>query len=55
MHLTGEVITALEKAAEEEEKTRQKGATRRDKTGRTPRTTRSVGSGDGCDDGVGSG
>ncbi|OHV43635.1 transposase [Pseudofrankia sp. BMG5.36] len=55
MHLAEDVITALEKAAEEEEGIRQKGATRRDKTGRTPRTTRSVSSGDGCDDGVGAG
>ncbi|ABW12841.1 IS1647-like transposase [Parafrankia sp. EAN1pec] len=39
MHLGHDVITALEKAAVEEEKAREKGATRRDKTGRTPDAT----------------
>jgi len=55
MHLTGEVVGALEKAAAEQEKAREKGATRRDKTGRTPRMTLSVSSGDGSDDAAGSG
>ncbi|MFJ7063738.1 IS5 family transposase, partial [Streptomyces microflavus] len=36
MHLDDEVLTALEKAAAEAEKARQKGALRRDKTGRAP-------------------
>jgi transposase len=40
MHLGQEVITALEEAPAEEEKARQKGATRKDKTGGTPKTTR---------------
>lgn len=40
MHLGPDVITALEKAAVEEEKARQKGAARKDKTGGKPNTTR---------------
>jgi transposase len=39
MHLGQDVLTALEKAAAEEEKARQKGVARRNKTGRTPETT----------------
>ncbi|ANZ21571.1 IS1647-like transposase [Streptomyces noursei ATCC 11455] len=35
MHLDDEVLTALEKAAAEEEKARQKGAARKDKADRT--------------------
>jgi transposase len=42
MHLDPEVITALEKAAAEEEKARQKGAARKGKTGRTTEVTRSA-------------
>lgn len=38
MHLSGDVFTALEKAAAEEEKARSKGAARKDKTGRTSET-----------------
>ncbi|ATZ22197.1 hypothetical protein SLAV_01340 [Streptomyces lavendulae subsp. lavendulae] len=41
MHLGQDVITALEKAAAEEEKARRKGAPRKDKTGGTPEMTRS--------------
>jgi transposase len=41
MHLSPDVITALEKAAAEEEKARQKGAARKDKTDGTPKMTRS--------------
>jgi hypothetical protein len=36
MHLDEDVITALEKAAAEEGKTRPKGAASKNKTGRTP-------------------
>lgn len=36
MHLAPEALVALEKAAAEEEKVRQKGAARKDKTGRMP-------------------
>jgi transposase len=38
MHLSEDVLTALEKAAAEEEKARSKGAAQKDKTGRTPET-----------------
>jgi transposase len=38
MHLGEDVITALEKAATEEEKAKSKGATSKNKTGRTPRS-----------------
>jgi transposase len=38
MHLDQDIITALEKAAAEEEKARQKGAARKNKTDRTPET-----------------
>lgn len=38
MHLSEDVLTALEKAAAEE-KARSKGAARKNKTGRTPETT----------------
>lgn len=41
MHLGPDVVTALEKAAAEEEKARQKGAARKDKTGVKPKATRS--------------
>lgn len=41
MHLDPDIVTALEKAAAEEEKARQKGAARKDKAGRTPKTTQS--------------
>ena len=37
MHLDEDVLTALEKAAIEEEKARSKGATSKNKTGRTPK------------------
>lgn len=37
MHLGEDTITALEKAAAEEEKARSKGASSKNKTGRTPR------------------
>jgi len=40
MHLDPGTLADLEKAAEEAEKARQKGAARRNKTGRTPQTTR---------------
>lgn len=49
MHLDPDTLADLEKAAEEADKARQKGATRRDKTGRTPQTTRNGTSGDGSD------
>jgi hypothetical protein len=39
MHLDGEVVAALEKAAAEAEKARQKGAVRKHKSDRTPQTT----------------
>ncbi len=42
MHLSEDVLTALEKAAAEEEKARSNGAARKDKTGRTPETVPSV-------------
>ncbi|GAA4833204.1 hypothetical protein GCM10023235_77200 [Kitasatospora terrestris] len=45
MHLDPDTLADLEKAAEEAEKARQKGAARKDKTGRAPRTTRSGTSG----------
>jgi transposase len=38
MHLDEDVITALEKAAAEEEKARSKGAASKNKAGRTPKT-----------------
>ena len=38
MHLDQDVITALEKAAAEEEKAGQKGALSKNKTGRTPKS-----------------
>ncbi|MEU6541256.1 hypothetical protein [Streptomyces sp. NPDC047000] len=37
MHLDEDVVTALEKAAAEEEKARSKGAALKDKEGRTPK------------------
>lgn len=40
MHLDSDTLADLEKAAEEAEKARQKGAARRNKTSRTPHTTR---------------
>ncbi len=39
MHLDDEVLAALEKAAAEEEKARQKGAARKDKPDMTPKAT----------------
>jgi hypothetical protein len=39
MHLDEDVLTALEKAAIEEEKARSKGATSKHKPGRTPKST----------------
>ncbi|GAB2690384.1 hypothetical protein GCM10010442_04420 [Kitasatospora kifunensis] len=41
MHLDPDATAALEKAAEEAERARQKGAARRNKTGRTAQATRS--------------
>lgn len=55
MHLDEDVITALEKAAAEEEKDRSKGATTKNETGRTQRRTPSgksddaSGAGENCD------
>jgi hypothetical protein len=55
MHLSQDVLTALEKAATEEEKARSKGAARKDKTDRAPETTPSrksddaSGAGTSCD------
>ncbi|MGO4758360.1 hypothetical protein AB4212_58810 [Streptomyces sp. 2MCAF27] len=37
MHLDQDVVTALEKAAAEEEKARSKGAAPKNETGRTPK------------------
>lgn len=54
MHLDSDTLADLEKAAREAEKARQKGAARRDKTGRTSRTTRNGTSGDGSDAGTSS-
>ncbi|MEV7109148.1 hypothetical protein AB0N49_36105, partial [Streptomyces atroolivaceus] len=45
MHLGEDVLTALEKAAAEEEKARQKGVNRKDRTGRTGRTPETTPSG----------
>lgn len=39
MHLDADTLAALEKAATEEEKARQRGAVRKDKSGRTPERT----------------
>lgn len=55
MHLDPDTLAILEKAAEEAEKARQKGAARRDKTGMAPKTTRSGTSGDASDVGASSG
>ncbi len=46
MHLDPDALAALEKAAEEADKARQKGEARRDKTGRTTRNGRSGGASD---------
>ena len=46
MHLDPDTLATLEKAAEEAEQARQKGEARRNKTGRTPQTTRNGTSGD---------
>ncbi len=54
VHLDSDTLADLEKAAEEAEKARQKGAARRDKTGRTPLTTRNGTSGDVSDAGTSS-
>ncbi len=45
-HLRADTLTALEKAAAEEEKARQRGAGRRNKSGGTPETTRHERNGD---------
>jgi transposase len=55
MHLDQDMLTALEKAAAEEEKARQKGATRKNKTDRTPETALSGTSGDASGAGANSG
>jgi transposase len=55
MHLDQDVLTALEKAAAEEGKARQKGAARKDKTGGTPKMTRSGKSDDASGAGTDSG
>lgn len=55
MHLDQDMLTALEKAAAEEEKARQKGATRKDKKGRTPETALSGTNGDASGVGANSG
>jgi transposase len=54
MRIGKEVMDALEKAAAEQEQARQKGATRRNTTGRTTETTPSGKSGDVSGDGAGS-
>ena len=46
MHLGPDVVAALEEAAAEEEKARQKGAARKNKTDKTPETTRDGKNGD---------
>ncbi|WP_241003021.1 transposase [Streptomyces sp. CB01881] len=55
MHLAPDALAALEKAADEAEKARQKGAARKDKTGRTSLTTRNGKSGDESGAGASSG
>lgn len=55
MHLDPDALAALEKAADEAEKARQKGAARKNKTGRTPQTTRNGKSGDESGAGASSG
>jgi transposase len=55
MHLGEDVLTALEKAATEEEKARSKGAAPKNKTGRTPRPVPSGRSGDASGAGASSG
>ncbi|MDH6710133.1 transposase [Kitasatospora sp. MAA19] len=47
MRLEPDALAALEKAADEAQKARQKGAARKDKTGKTSQTTRNGKSGDG--------
>lgn len=54
MRIGKEVMDALEQAAAEQEQAQQKGATRRDITGRTTETTPSGKSGDVSDDGASS-
>jgi transposase len=54
MRIGKEVMDALEKAAAEQEQARQKGATRRNTTGRTTETTSSGKSGDVSGDGASS-
>ncbi|GAA0274170.1 hypothetical protein GCM10010302_09750 [Streptomyces polychromogenes] len=46
MHLEPDALAALERAAEEAEKARQKGEARRNKTGRTTRNGKSGGASD---------
>ncbi|SDH33380.1 Putative transposase of IS4/5 family [Sinosporangium album] len=53
-HLDPDVLTALEKAAAEEEKARRKGAARKDRTGGTPKATRSGKNAGAPGDGAGS-
>jgi transposase len=55
MHLDPDALAALEKAADEAEKAREKGAARKDKTGRTSRAPRNGKSGDESDAGASSG
>ncbi|GLX42034.1 hypothetical protein Sros01_81060 [Streptomyces roseochromogenus] len=55
MHLDSDTMAALEKAAEEAEKARQKGEARRNKTGGTPQATRNGKNGDASGVGAGSG
>jgi transposase len=54
MRIGEEVMDALEEAAAEQEQARQKGAARRDRTGRTTEATPSGKSGDVSGDGAGS-
>ncbi|CAM5533411.1 Transposase OS=Kitasatospora aureofaciens OX=1894 GN=GCM10010502_73150 PE=4 SV=1 [Kitasatospora aureofaciens] len=55
MHLDSDTMAALEKAAEEAEKARQKGEARRNKTGGTPQVTRNGKNGDASGAGASSG
>ncbi|CAM5326763.1 transposase (plasmid) [Streptomyces viridifaciens] len=55
MHLDSDTMAALEKAAEEAEKARQKGEARRNKTGGTPQVTRNGQNGDASGAGASSG
>ncbi|MBD0688840.1 transposase [Streptomyces sp. CBMA123] len=55
MHLDSDTMAALEKAAEEAEKARQKGEARRNKTGGIPQVTRNGKNGDASGAGASSG